>query len=321
MVEETAATRGDTKRPAPDFAATLESWWANSKSKYKPVERVGVIAMIDALGIRHSGTGAAPDRTLTGLMDAKRESEWATLFSQAIGIVVKGLTQAASGNRAGATPTASQKVRLIGLGDTLIVAVYGKNSPREQLREIAQTVTYLMSFGMSKGLFFRGAISYGSWWELDPPQADSIHLLGPAVDEAAEWRDQTEWVGCALTPHAGFEWERPEEFDPDDPTAAFIDYPVPVKPGEPNGVLKWALNWPGLGHLSRRALLGSFASVSIPKSAASKYVNSIAFYDEAWKRLSKIGRKPPPDPPILPIVSSTGPAPADERKSPQAAEM
>jgi hypothetical protein len=276
-----------------NLRSTLSPWGDKGSPEHKPVERVGVIAMIDALGIRYSGTGAAPEETLVGLLRAKKDSEWVIGFGQAISVFTQAFSQATPATPIGSPAAPSDRTRIIGLGDTLIAAVHGNDSPREQLEEIALTLTMLLTFGMMNGLFFRGAISYGRWWEFDPPPPGSLHLLGPAVDEAAEWRDQAEWIGCALTPRAGFEWERSQNFDATNPAALYTDYPVPVKHGEPVGVLKWALNWPEQSGLPRRDLLEALSKGSIPKVAAMKYVNTLSFYDEAWKRLVGVGRELP----------------------------
>lgn len=75
----------------------------------------------------------------------------------------------------------------------------------------------------------RGAISYGEF------EVSGNIFVGKAVDEAASWHEQADWIGVHLTPSAEY------LFDIDDGKAQWITFSPPTKTS-----LKWELhcvNW------------------------------------------------------------------------------
>ena len=56
--------------------------------------------------------------------------------------------------------------------------------------------------GILKGVYLRGVISIGKFY-----QSQNL-IIGPAVDEAAEWYTNIEWIGVSAAPTAHFILEK-----------------------------------------------------------------------------------------------------------------
>lgn len=113
--------------------------------------------------------------------------------------------------------------------DTIIITFTGK--PIEKLLDIASDSTRTaIGYGMQMGIYLRGAISVGSF----------IHtenlILGPAIDEAAEFYEQDNWIGASATPSTYSILRKLSENKTSNTVFSFIKYPIPRKQGmEKNG--------------------------------------------------------------------------------------
>jgi hypothetical protein len=111
-------------------------------------------------------------------------------------------------------------------------------------------------------------------------------VIGPAIDEAAEWYTQTEWMGVSAAPSASFGLSRLED-QKANISKWFVKYDIPAKGGPQKN--EWALAWPREAkkeslmsekNLTTRGLiLDAFANRPISVAAASKYKNTLAFFD------------------------------------------
>ncbi len=131
----------------------------------------------------------------------------------------------------------------------------------------------------------RGATSYGDYEE-----AKNI-FVGKAVDEAASWHEQSDWIGVNLTPSAEF------VFNAKPKNSVWRPYPAPTKiksKWEPHCV-NWIPSWmkveeEGMDIRQTFRRLGPL----IPE-IAGKYTNTLAFMsamkkksEEEQKRLTKM---------------------------------
>jgi hypothetical protein len=167
--------------------------------------------------------------------------------------------------------------------DTVIIAFWAKpqKDPVPLLLGLANAIVYPFVWAFEKGIFLRGVISVGDFW-----QAENL-LIGPAVDEAAEWYEQPDWIGVSAAPSARFGIERMIEQRVIGVSERignhFVHYAVPIKTLGPTNT--WALAWPRYVFpkdqtLSARALLlAYFAQQSIGPGANSKYENALRFFD------------------------------------------
>ncbi len=136
---------------------------------------------------------------------------------------------------------------------------------------------------ITRGIYLRGVISIGKYYE------SAAAIIGPAVDEAAEWYTGTEWIGVSAAPTAHFILEKLVEVGgqmEEEVKRFFVRYNIPAK----TNTLErgWGLNWPKLyskivtppGGMSVKALiLNRFAQNPISVSAMEKFNNTIKFFD------------------------------------------
>ena len=117
----------------------------------------------------------------------------------------------------------------------------------------------------------RGAISYGEF------EVNGNIFVGKAVDEAASWHEQADWIGVHLTPSAEY------LFDIDDGKAQWITFSPPTKTPlkwEPHCV-NWTADWQDrskkIQDIKKKfCLLGP-----IVPEIAGKFANTLKFIEYA----------------------------------------
>ena len=223
----------------------------------------GVVAFLDALGVKGIWTRANPVEVI---------DSWE--------YVLKIFDQCIEKAQDEAGPL-YKDVYIRAFSDTVIVILKGKD-PARLIPAMAELISPPFFAGLLKGIYFRGVISIGKFY-----QSQTL-VIGPAIDEAAEWYTQPDWIGVSTAPSASFGIERLVE-DGYDISKWFVKYSIPIKNGiEENG---WAVAWPNrdrigdevikqqYGITTRSLILDVFASRPISISAASKYKNTLAFFD------------------------------------------
>jgi hypothetical protein len=112
----------------------------------------------------------------------------------------------------------------------------------------------LFNEALKHGLLLRGAISYGDFYHI----SDRNMILGPAVDEVADWYETSDWAGIHLTPSGlyrySFEnYDYYDELEGNEPLcdSVAVAYPIPLKgkDGKQNTILSIAVNWVNLKYL------------------------------------------------------------------------
>lgn len=79
--------------------------------------------------------------------------------------------------------------------DTIIITVTGSD-PNDILLTAGSEISSFVLFALSRRIFFRGCLSFGRIFV-----GDQI-IIGPAIDEAAEYYELADWIGVLLTPSA-----------------------------------------------------------------------------------------------------------------------
>lgn len=184
-------------------------------------------------------------------------------------------------------------------GDTVLFEwEIDENQIEDAIISVGVWLVMFETFSLHRKLAFRGAMGYGDYLA----DVDSSTYLGPAVADAAEWYEISDWMGIITTPRAGILLDRfakgKNELVIRD---VFLNYPdVPIK-GEKSDLIK-SVNWPylyfspgfsskfyGLPPLTpREAFFQDMNQFLIPKAANSKFANTKAFFE--WVAESK---KPP----------------------------
>lgn len=173
------------------------------------------------------------------------------------------------------------------LSDTILICLWSNNE--ESLKnllcgvpELIHSIYRTLIINESK-IFLRGAMSYGEFL-LD---LEENIVMGPALNEAAEWYESTDWIGVILTPSAEFALRSIIEDHKDtilDNT--YIEYNIPFKVGFPrlcNYAVLWCLDRNNSGVLVYPDLLKIFSKVPHSPRYSSKYVNTLKFIKEANK--------------------------------------
>ncbi len=160
-------------------------------------------------------------------------------------------------------------------GDTVIIT--WDNDSRAGLFLLAGVLTTIFNKALGSGLFLRGAVSFGDYWE------NEESIVGPAVSDAANWHDEMDWIGIALTPTAGLQYDPgTDEKDTIVPRRSFVKHDVPFKS---KTVPLYSINWPYHPDApSREDLVKLFTARPIPFVAEAKYRHTIEFYDKVTEK-------------------------------------
>ncbi len=151
----------------------------------------------------------------------------------------------------------------------------------------------LIMLGLQERLPLRGAMSAG-WFVLNEKR-----ILGPAITDARDWYEEADWIGVVATPTLGMKlclYEEKYRQANDDRCSIFpyfTRHEVPLKGGRKKPM--WALSWPRAyieKHKDRKLLprlhfLSDMAEFQIPRSASSKYKNTVDFFDAYSRQYNK----------------------------------
>lgn len=253
----------------------------------------GVVAMLDALGVMGMWARSSPEDV------ARQVREWQAIVREFN----------AFAERAETISTLVQRCQVYAFSDTIFITMEGRPvqiPDQPDLTPHPNVPALLMIMGqmlapafysaLRAGIYFRGAIAAGDFYEgsVDSePSAGAVRtsqplLIGPAIDNAAEWYEQADWMGVLATPNASYGLDL-WEFSGGDIRLAYHKYDVPMKPGR-DGVKSrslWSLAWPRIAadeegdiQAARARVLSVFAGSPIGISPTSKYVNTLAFFED-----------------------------------------
>ena len=222
----------------------------------------GIIALLDALGVKGIWSRANHDRVI---------ANWQFFLSY----LNKSIDRYSQTDFNG-------KINVITFSDTVLISIETDSDPISHLPMMSDILVGPFYSALIHDIFFRGVISIGQF--INSEQM----VLGPAVDEAAEWYSLPNWIGISLCPSAMFGLKRLQEqgADPQILKRSFIEYSVPMKQGiELNH--EYAIPWPLIkfdidldGHKnisSKTALLDFFSKNSNSYMAYEKYKNTYEF--------------------------------------------
>jgi hypothetical protein len=226
----------------------------------------GVVVFLDALGVKGIWARAEPESVL---------SSWEEVLKRLNDSIKKSPKLGSVGDK-----PESLNYNIAAFSDTVIITLKCTDDPAAHVPLVAKIVSDAFFFALVKGIYFRGVIAIGKFF-----QSNTL-VIGPAIDEAAEWYTQPEWMGVSTAPSASFGLSRLED-QKADISKWFVKYDIPSKGGPQK--CEWALAWPrdapkdpsvSEKNLTTRGLiLDAFANRPISVAAAQKYKNTLAFYD------------------------------------------
>ena len=234
----------------------------------------GVVVFLDALGVKGIWARADPESVVFSWEEVLKRLHHSIGNSPKIGSI-------------GDKPE-PLNYTIAAFSDTVIITLKCTDDPAAHVPLVAKIVSDAFFYALVKGIYFRGVIAIGKFYQ------SKTLMIGPAIDEAAEWYTQPEWMGVSTAPSASFGLSRLED-QKADISKWFIKYDIPSKSGPQKA--EWALAWPtnppkdhsisDKNLTTRGLILDSFANRPISVAAAQKYKNTLAFFDYVTSQSSK----------------------------------
>jgi hypothetical protein len=173
-------------------------------------------------------------------------------------------------------------VKLSAFSDTFIISIRGQqklmSQPRKFVRLLCDALLPAFVRSMDYDFFFRGVIV------MDNFSRSSMTLIGPAVDEAANYYEKANWIGISLSPSTRSFLEQDTMIETDSDLT--VKYHIPQKPG--GSKLTRAVNWIDWdrSHRYRDLLVRKAKFYAHEQDKYTKYQNTMDFYDYCTKRRS-----------------------------------
>lgn len=185
--------------------------------------------------------------------------------------------------------------------DTVVVAAkFANNAPNlSAVTTFAAHIRKLLFESLKHGLLFRGSIAVGKFIADDV----SNTVLGAAVADAAQWYEQSDWIGVHFTPKSFIAIRRLLIESGQDRRWAMIEFDAPLRSGK--SLRTYCVNWPKVflvrklngwnGDYDPKAkLLRMLEKHEVPIGTEQKYENALRFFDysvEQEKNAAKISTK------------------------------
>jgi len=174
--------------------------------------------------------------------------------------------------------------------DTIVIALLCGQTP-PTLKAVGSFSAVLRKFlvdSMANGLLFRGAAALGQFRADD----ETNTIMGEAVTDAAQWYEETDWIGVHFTPRSFLEIERLMLNADDRKEWALFPYDVPLKNG--STLNTFAINWPKVFLVGsqrpwsgnpppKQKLLELLSGHRVPRGTEQKYFSTLAFFDRSMK--------------------------------------
>lgn len=162
------------------------------------------------------------------------------------------------------------KISIHSISDTIAIITYCDNAS-VALKFHALVNCAVVAESIKRNIPMRGATSYGDL------SIEGNIMVGPAVDEVAEWYEAANWIGIIQAPSALF-LTNSEDFG--EYKNFLKKYPVPVKG---IGTMEtYCVNWPKAWQRNdcKEGLIKKFSEMgTLSPLVAKKYENTLKFYE------------------------------------------
>ena len=177
--------------------------------------------------------------------------------------------------------------------DTLIITIINKEKHDyffdELIEGFSQFILGVFQSYLADNFFLRGAISFGDI------EKRGSHFVGPAVDDAAEYFELQDMIGICLTPKTTIAMEYSIEWNLKYNRKKIDEYVIKYKTPLKNKMefdlyqINWAKQFldpvEGTEQMNPASRISRFFSVrNIPIIAATKFSNTLKFFDYAIKK-------------------------------------
>jgi hypothetical protein len=176
--------------------------------------------------------------------------------------------------------------------DTIVIAIECVPDSDEEINSIdamAIIIRKLISDGISKGIFFRGAIGVGKFFV----DLANDTIIGQAVSDAANWYESSNFVGCILTPRLAFVLQKHFGEEEPIPKGIYISHHISTKEGTKE---MFCVNWPRAFFIDSlrpkgceigkelQYLYKKIGECFFPKEAGDKFLNTVEFFKASCAR-------------------------------------
>ena len=182
----------------------------------RPLERRGMVAIIDVLGVKGSWRG--DDGGIPGL-----HKKWNDLLGSTRSHL---RDDGALGRRA----------TFSAFSDTMFITARGKNYA-DLLLSFSRAMWPVIASSIREDVPLRGCVSCGSYF-----RGSNNLFTGPAVDEAAEYYLLPQWIGISAAPSANGVLSREMPRRPYQNGRMYKRHDIPLRASFEQDA--WALNWP-----------------------------------------------------------------------------
>lgn len=228
--------------------------------------KTGVVTFLDVLGWK-------------GVYDRKQDA------ISSLTVLIEGVRKLAERKQRGRT---MNPIEVRSISDTIGIFTHasGTNSEISDIIDIhGEICQWLIPESIASEIPVRGAISFGEFQIFDQI------FVGKAIDEAASWHEQSDWIGVHLTPSAEF------VYVPSPGSKTWLKYSPPHKTKinwEPNCV-NWVSGWDD-PQREEEAIKDKFRRLGpIVPEIAGKFVNTLAFTKAATKTPANADEPAPGD--------------------------
>ncbi len=200
----------------------------------------------------------------------------------------------------------SKNVLTLFFSDTVLFVYPVHDKKIARICDFISYICFFFSEALSKDILYRGAISVGEFYMSKGPQIDDAVIVGPAINDAATYYEQSNWVGISLTPSAFYLFHNYVVLHPNEDF--ILEYDVPLKnvANTTSSLKTYAINWPKeyiTGQLKEdekgyidlvpfeesvkictEQLYNLFGKKPIPLEAMTKYKNTLEFFEYCIER-------------------------------------
>jgi hypothetical protein len=226
----------------------------------------GVIALLDALDMKGVLSRASPEETIEA---------WRWIVRR---------FDAAAAKVVSTVPEICRSSSVWSFSDTIVLTMRGPNLD-DLVLEMGRMIAFPFYEALVRGFFFRGVVSVGLFHQeifATERNLSCNTIIGPAINEAAEWYERADWIGISASPSAEMLIDAAAGIGKD-ATRAFIPYAVPTNQPPP---LRFAVPWPTIALLTedpfaaKMSIVKALARGAISPAVASKYRNTMAFVND-----------------------------------------
>lgn len=230
-------------------------------------KKEGVIAILDMLGVKGIWTRMEPNEII---------KKWSYL-SEALEKNVNNFSKLCNVN-------GDQKIiyNYQTFSDTILI--YTESFSFQSLLNVACIIGDLFALAIENGILLRGAISAGDYY-----YSENM-IIGPGIDDAAEWYETSNWAGIHFTPKTSFFIDHQLQdgnLGSDYIYTIIMKYDVPLK--KVGRMRVWTVSWPKIylkldeiGKLKDKEefylnIVDSFSKFNIGINEEKKYFHTISY--------------------------------------------